>query len=176
MLNKYQKVYRNLAVIEIRLLRSPHPNTVCFFASKNVSGGHGLSQWCNQDSFDSSSTRIRIFVKTDIFSSHLQDPETMPFVILAIYICMYIYIYTPNWQISLASFCCSDIFTPFSKKYVSILNVLKLFSPILKKRKNERQPRYDVWHHRSSTCTKRQSSVFKNLRFWCPKTPFAWGR
>ena len=92
MLNKYQKVYRNLAVIEIRLLRSPHPNTVCFFASKNVSGGHGLCQWCNQDSFDASSTRIRIFVKTDIFSSHLQDPETMPFVILAIYICIYIYI------------------------------------------------------------------------------------
>ena len=33
-------------------------------------------------------------------------------------------IYVPNWQISLASFCCSDIFTPFSKKYVSILRAI----------------------------------------------------
>ena len=56
-----------LVGLGLGLRRSPHPNTVCFFASKNVSGGHGLSQWCNQDSFDASSTRIRIFVKTDIF-------------------------------------------------------------------------------------------------------------
>ena len=129
-----------------------------------------LSQWCNQDSFDASSTRIQIFGKTDIF------PVICKTLKPAFRNVSKKYIYTPNWQISLASFCCSDIFTPFSKKYVSILNVLKLFSSILKKRKNEREPRYDVWHHRSSTCTKRQSSVFKNLRFWCPKTPFAWIR
>ena len=51
----------------IRSTEKPSPKYCLLLCVQNVSGGHGLSQWCNQDSFDASSTRIRIFVKTDIF-------------------------------------------------------------------------------------------------------------
>ena len=109
-----------------------------------------LSQWCNQDSFDAT---YPVICENRYFSSHLQDPEAMPFVILA-----------KNQP------CFFLLFGYFhSKKYVSILNVLKLFSPILKKRKIEREPRYDVWHHRSSTCTKRQKAFWKTCDFGARK-------
>ena len=39
-----------------------------------------LSQSCNQDSFDAT---YPVICENRYFSSHLQDPEAMPFVILA---------------------------------------------------------------------------------------------
>ena len=83
-----------------------------------------LSQSCNQDSFDAT---YPVICENRYFSSHLQDPEAMPFVILA--------------KNQPCFFLLFDIFTPFSKKDASIRSVLELFSPIFKKK--QKRCKYD---------------------------------
>ena len=112
-----------------------------------------LSQWCSQDSFQASSTRFRIFVKTYIF----------PVICKSLKSCIskkYMYSQLRNQSCFFLLF---DIFTLFSKKDASIRSVLKLFPPIFKK--TQTRCKYDSVPYRASVVWRRTSSYSENLRF-----------
>lgn len=86
------------------------------------------SQWCNQDAFEAPFTRIPIFVKTYIF----------PVICKSLKPCISKEcIYIPNWQISLASFCCSIFLLRFPKRMHPYVAYSNCFRPFSRKSKND---------------------------------------